>query len=258
MVWKNAYPAENNMDPTPISTVDASLSRWEMAEYIAFGFVILGVAGEFIAEFPKIVGDSKDAVNRWSTLLLIVALAAELICALKASAISHRIVEAERSARIQLEAQVAPRTLSPDQQRAIVDALRKYAGETVNVASYGLDPEGARIALQLITTLQSAGFHVTTDHAFEVVSGGFYEGIHLRGPKTEFLSSLDDALSNVGRLKTYVNGPTLRTGAAMSGGAAITGNAAISGSGGVTATPAPQSGPVSIFVGVKQIPFETK
>ena len=274
------------MPPADISSLNVSLGHWEIAEYIAVVFVIVGIVGEYFADFTKIAGSEakKKILAKSSTWVLILALAAELICLVRTNRISDQIIaqlqkdtaeansniaqanaaaasaievaESERHERIKLEARVAPRSLSLNQQRLIVDALRKFSGQPVIVSSYGLDGEGANIGAQIISVLGSAGIEVTDNRASIITTGGFENGIHIRGPQCALLSGLDFAFSKIGELKVFVNDPTtFRAGATMGGRAEIRGNAAMGGGGGIVSVPVPTSGPISIMVGIKPVPI---
>jgi hypothetical protein len=247
-----------------------TLQSWEHAEYAAIICVIIGVIGEFISEFTKWgtkTTERKDRIGKYSTLFLIVALAAEFICLIRANTLSDRIVaqanrdaanaivtaEAERFERIKLEARVAPRTLTLDQQKLIKAALSRFAGQTVTVSSYSLDGEGAGIADQIRSVLTSAGLTLEPG-SMDLPAGAFYRAIQIRGPQNDLLVSLSDALSSIGKLKVYVNGPVPRTGATLSGNAIMSGSALLGGGGGVVNIPVPTSGPVTIMVGIKPSP----
>jgi hypothetical protein len=167
------------------------------------------------------------------------------------------MAEAEKLERLKLEARVAPRTLSLEQQRLITSTMREFAGHpAVRVSSYGLDGEGAALGAQIISVLRSAGITVHDETAQTIVTGGFENGIHLRGPAsdTTFLMSLYNALSSTGKLDVFVNGPSIRAGVIQGGLARMGGNATIGGDGGIVDTPVPTTGPVSLMVGVKPVP----
>ena len=139
--------------------------------------------------------------------------------------------ESERHERVKLEALVAPRRLSPEQQQQIGDAVRKFAGQSVVVESYGLDIEGAVLGAQIIAALAYGNLSVV-DRANRIQSGGFHLGV-VRGPVGELTSSFRDALKNIGKLQTFVNSSTsARAGAAISGRAEMSGAATLSGGGG--------------------------
>jgi hypothetical protein len=103
------------MTSTDAASIAARLARWEIAEYFSCGLVALGCIGEYVAEFTNWVtgGDKarKERLGRMSTLLLIFALAAELICLVRTNQKSGELVgslrqqatEAEVSARSAVE-----------------------------------------------------------------------------------------------------------------------------------------------------------
>jgi hypothetical protein len=62
-----------------VPAIDALLSWWESAEYMAEAFVILGCVGEFMAEFTEILKPEwRHRFSKISLLVLIAALAIEL------------------------------------------------------------------------------------------------------------------------------------------------------------------------------------
>jgi Tfp pilus assembly major pilin PilA len=170
---------------------------------------------------------------------------------------ARSVAEAERLERLKLEARVAPRTLTLEQQRLITGAMREFSGHpAVRVSSYGLDGEGAALGAQIISVLRSAGIPVHDERAQTIVTGGFENGIHLRGPVSDntFLLSLYNALSSTGKLDVFVNGPSIRAGVTQGGSAMMGGNATIAGGGGMVNDPVPKTGSVSLMVGIKPVP----
>jgi hypothetical protein len=79
-----------------VSSLATSLERWEWAEYAACALVALGCTGEYIAEFTDLwtggLKDRKDRIAKRSTLLLISALALELVCLVKTNSISGMLI----------------------------------------------------------------------------------------------------------------------------------------------------------------------
>lgn len=76
-----------------IGALEASLELWEALEYVSVVLVILGCAGEYIAEFTSLL--PKEALHRLgkrSTILLILALAAELVCLVRSNGLSGQII----------------------------------------------------------------------------------------------------------------------------------------------------------------------
>jgi hypothetical protein len=157
---------------------------------------------------------------------------------------ARSMAEAERLERIRLEALVAPRSLSLEQQRQIAEACRGFTGHRVLVSSYGLDGEGAVLGAQIITLLRTVlgNDNVLDDRASTVVVGGFELGVHVRGPDSEraFVSTLSAALSSIGGLQTFANDTPPRGGAGIGGGGAAFPQGTIY---------------VSVMVGVKPIPI---
>lgn len=126
-----------------------------------------------------------------------------------------------KAENLQLEAIIAPRSLTLDQQKQIADALGKFRNHGVLVKSYGTDGEGAALAGQIIAPLQAAGIIVADSRGSEIVAGQFDSGVHVRAPIAElaFAEAIADALSTIGKLKVFpVNDPEPKVGAAMGGG----------------------------------------
>jgi hypothetical protein len=72
-----------------IASLDGLLKWWEGVEYAAAAFVILGCVGEFIAEFTKIqTKGGRDQLGKISLLVLICALAIELIALVRTNGLS--------------------------------------------------------------------------------------------------------------------------------------------------------------------------
>jgi len=133
---------------------------------------------------------------------------------------SKKEAESERLERTRLEAIVAPRSLSLDQQERIANACRAFQRHGVLVRSYGMDGESAALGGQIIATLRAAHIVVVDGRGSITVSGGFDTGVHIRGPETEkwFADTLGQALSVIGGLKVAVNDPEPKMGAMMGGG----------------------------------------
>ncbi|SRR6266478_2054883 len=141
----------------------------------------------------------------------------------KEAAQLRNMAEAERLERIKLEAIVAPRSLSLDQQAQIAAACSGFRGHRVLLTSYGMDGEAAALGAQIISALQAAHVTVLDGRASIMSAGGFDVGIHIRNQtsqstENDFISGLGNALSSIGKLQVSVNDPWPRTGAVMGGG----------------------------------------
>jgi hypothetical protein len=164
--------------------------------------------------------------------------------------------EREKLERQKLEVLVSPRRLTIEQQKEIGLACLALYGKRVSISSYGTDPEGKVLAIQIGYALAFSKIRVHLDPGGPVTSGGLDTGIDIRGPEEEenFTSCLAHALSDIGKLKDVrVNGErhtgTTMSGATMRGGATV-----MSGGGSIRpAAPLPAGSPVEIFVGIRPI-----
>jgi hypothetical protein len=92
-----------------VSSLSQSLHRWEIAEYIFEGLVIIACAGELVADLGRkcLKRAHRDRIQRLSTILLVAALSMELICLVKTNDLSGRVIgslgdradEADRKAK---------------------------------------------------------------------------------------------------------------------------------------------------------------
>ena len=72
----------------------SSLTGWEWGEYIAEGFVIVACAGELVADLERkrLTSAHRDRVERLSTILLVAALSASLICLVRTNELSGNVI----------------------------------------------------------------------------------------------------------------------------------------------------------------------
>jgi hypothetical protein len=84
------------LTPSDVTSLSSSLSRWEYAEYFSAVLVAIGCAGEYVADFTDLltkgVKENKELLARVSTLLLIAALAFELICLVRTNILSGALI----------------------------------------------------------------------------------------------------------------------------------------------------------------------
>jgi hypothetical protein len=98
---------------TTSESLAVSLERWEWAEYASCALVALGCTGEYIAEFTDCwtagLKERKDRLAKRSTLLLISALALELMCLVKTNSISGMLIGSlsEKASTAETKAQSA-------------------------------------------------------------------------------------------------------------------------------------------------------
>ncbi len=118
-------------------------------EIVGAALVAVGVAGEFIVHIRagKVETDIRDVTRQQ------VAIAnGEASAANERAAVANRIAERERLARLQLEARLAPRSLSQGQQDNIHDRLRAFGHRDVDVFLFGDTPEIGNIAGRIINS----------------------------------------------------------------------------------------------------------
>ncbi|MGB8481724.1 MAG: hypothetical protein WCE63_23215 [Acidobacteriaceae bacterium] len=125
---------------------------------------------------------------------------AETAKATQRAAEAQEAAERERLARTKLEAQIAPRRLTPAQELAIAEVCLPFRGKHVNVVSYALDAEAAVLARQIITAFREGRLNVTDSTASIQPVGGFDLGIHVTGSDTALTASIRASLSLIGDL----------------------------------------------------------
>jgi hypothetical protein len=78
------------------ASLASSLQCWEVAEYSFAALVAFACAGEYVAEFTNWftggIKERKDALAKRSTLLLVFALALELVCLVKTNSVSGKLI----------------------------------------------------------------------------------------------------------------------------------------------------------------------
>lgn len=154
-----------------ISALMSSLWHWELAGYGTLAAVAIGVAGESIHELTdwfKGVQWWKSKGGAASALLLIAALAAELVTQVKTSSISGQTIaflsdqEAEtRERATQAELELArirlPRDLTSEQQQRIADAVRPYPIREVWIDISPATWESGVLADEILRALRLGG-----------------------------------------------------------------------------------------------------
>lgn len=106
---------------------------------------------------------------------------------------ANQVAEKERKARLELEAQVAPRDLSGERQQAVADACKQFAGRSVRIVSYSLDAEAARLGRQLLFSLNACGINIDDKIGSLISLGGFWVGLHVTSADTALSYVLVDA-----------------------------------------------------------------
>jgi hypothetical protein len=148
-----------------LSSGPSSQKYWEAIEGIGAAIVIAAAIGETLAELGRIPKDRKRRrrIVRISAVALIVGLMIELKGLFRVSDISDANLEAERMARVQLEAIVDWRKVDRAQWVKIKKELslikNEFSGMHVEVRSVS-DPEATAYAIDLLFVMQEAGLDV--------------------------------------------------------------------------------------------------
>jgi hypothetical protein len=75
------------------SDIASLLHRWEIAEYVSEGFVIVGCAGELVADFfTRLPENIRKHIGNWSTIVLILALSIGLKCLIRTNELSGSVI----------------------------------------------------------------------------------------------------------------------------------------------------------------------
>jgi len=131
---------------------------------------------------------------------------------------AEKAAEVEKIERLKLEAQIAPRRLSRQQQLDIANFCSPFAGRTVNVVSYALDAEGGILAKQIIDALRASRLNVIDSTASLQPLGGFDMGVRVDGSDPLFAESIRNALSFAGKLVVAPEGQTSKPRVGLSTG----------------------------------------
>lgn len=143
--------------------------------------------------------------------------------------------EKERLARVKLEAELAPRRLSANQQAAIAAALKPFANAFVILDSYGLDAESGVLGLQIQEAISKTPLRVHSTLMTRASGGSIALGVQVHGSNQALVDALVKAFADAGLVAAAGNpfpGGGVSIGVAM-----------------------PPPGPIdgNIFVGVKPI-----
>jgi hypothetical protein len=187
---------------TTIEQAGHSEDVWRIALYIATFVVVIGLIKEYkepIAELVRLaMSPLRDRFPfdgaRFKMLfgktiggvLVTVGVAAELLSERGAShadslarTANAKLVAEMNAESARLRAAIAGRELTADQQHKIAVALAKYSGKTVWVSSYAGDPEGKRLAIEIMSALRLA--HIDTeDRSEQLFSSPMKFGIEIQ------------------------------------------------------------------------------
>jgi hypothetical protein len=239
MIGRRMHPTnsdmlqQNNSIPVKLSEIksltsevqglESSAGNWDTA-YVRFAGFAVAIA--VIAFFLQFVAHKKGvrlrekqakllALTQQVTGLQIAeandrASAANAIAgtANERAAEANRKAEEEHLARVKLEAEIAPRRLTPQQEVVIATSLRGLSQRQrgfVRVSSYALDAEGGVLAGQITEALLAGGINVLDGIAGDMPLGGIELGIRVYGKDANAVGEISRVLRNAGGLDPISN-----------------------------------------------------
>jgi hypothetical protein len=110
---------------------------------------------------------------------------------------ANEATETLRAANLALEAKIAPRRLTPEQQKALSASLEPFRGRKIRVESYSLDAEGEILAAQIRDALGRI-FTIDDWVGAERGSNGFAKGVNVTGTDGPLVTKLAESLEAVG------------------------------------------------------------
>jgi hypothetical protein len=100
----------------------------------------------------------------------------------------------------ELELLIQPRDLNLDQQKAIGNALRRFAGKFVLIKAYRFDPESVRLEALIEAALKSGHIRTQFISMYSVPWATFPSGLLITGTDKHFIKSLKGTLEQDGSL----------------------------------------------------------
>jgi hypothetical protein len=116
-------------------------------------------------------------------------------------------LERERTERLKLEAEIAPRRLTRAQHEAMATALSPFAGGTVIITSHSHDAESAVLAKQIIAALQAARLHTIDGAGTLMQMGRFAMGVQVAGPNRALAAAIKQFLEQTAHLAVAAESP---------------------------------------------------
>jgi hypothetical protein len=112
------------------------------------------------------------------------------------------LVEGLKGDNLKLEAQIAPRRLTREQEVKIADNCTrikdKFTGKRVRVVSYALDTEGFVFSEQIVSALRWSGMAVDDDSMSIIPGGKLVMGIQVFGSDPNLAKKIADAIGSSG------------------------------------------------------------
>jgi hypothetical protein len=187
-----------------IDSLSRSLSRWEWAEYISEAFVIVACAGEFIADLdrPWLTTERKHHLERRSTILLVAALSASLVCLIRTNELSGNVIGflGQKAEEAGGKAKVAIADSSTAMSQA-KDALTKAGMAQQSLGKAEQEASGAESAASNALTMASGARKEADSFEKDIVSAKT-QATNAESHLAEALRQATAATYELNRLKT--------------------------------------------------------
>jgi len=172
-----------------LTALRSLLDCWDIVAYVATAVVFLGVVGEYVGEFTRFPRSEENRVwlKKFSTLVLILGLAGELVSLIRTSQLGGEIIarlgrdtEQERLARVRIEERQGPRKLPVE---TFLKALQGKLAGKAEIVYQPEDSEAHDLSEEIWTVLSVVGWNVSSPRPIppDMVSEG------LRGASSELL-----------------------------------------------------------------------
>jgi len=154
-----------SLTASEVAALKSSLDCWTCVEYVSTGVVLLGVIGEYVAEFTKFAEQKRltRPLGKLSTLVLIVGLAGELIGLIRTYELSGQVIASltEQAARAnqrtaEIEERLADRTLNLAEAARV--SLGKFPRQRFEILTYADDREARKFSDLITGSLESSGW----------------------------------------------------------------------------------------------------
>lgn len=167
---------------------------------IGWLLIVVGVAGEFVAE--EIVSNADRAIETFNTIQLGKAETTAGEANERASN-SETEAAALRKEADTLEAQIAPRRLTPDQEAKITKNCEGFKelfeGKHIRVVSYSLDTESLVFSEQIVSALHNSGMWIDDDSMSITPMGTLVFGINVFGSDSQLAKKIAGAIGSSGK-----------------------------------------------------------
>lgn len=115
---------------------------------------------------------------------------------------ANKVAEQERLERVKIEERIAPRRLTQDQKAGLIQALKPFGKQTLNVLVFAVDFESMQLANDIVATMGPHGARWTVNPAAEMPTGRAVNGVLIEVPSNADSKTRSLAGANSSRFGT--------------------------------------------------------